>query len=455
MTDGARRAPGPAGKMLVGSLADWRADPGQFLLRMQRDHGEVVRIRLGPYVTHLVTEPSAVYRVLVENGRNYDRGKLYNGFKPVMGNGLLTNDGPEWRAHRRAVQPLFLAKTVGAVVLPNVVDATREMLDRWEAKAAADEPVDLLSEMLALTLVTLSRSLFGYDPGDAVPDMQEIGDACMELMFPHGTVSEQLPAWVPSQRNRQLRTTRQFFDGMVTKIRENHAKTRQGQLVELVESARDPVTGEGWSDRQIRDELLTVYLAGHETTATAACWALHAVTQHRWVEDELASEIGSVLSGGEPTLDDCERLDYTGMVIQEALRLYPPIWTFPRGVIEDDVLGGYDVPAGSSILLSPLASHRNPHVWDNPEAFDPQRFAGDAARRMPRVSYFPFGGGARLCVGNIMALLELRVIVSMILQRFRLEAVPGDFVRYGHSVISLRPESRMLVRLKPVVAART
>ncbi|MEU4805106.1 cytochrome P450 [Actinosynnema sp. NPDC023587] len=433
-------APGPRGLPLLGNLPQWRAAPAEFLLGLRRDHGGVVRLKIGPYPMHLVTDPAAVYRVLVENNRNYVRGKLYEQFRLVMGDGLLTTDGPVWKAHRRVVQPAFHSGVVNAIV-PSVVEATAEMLDRWEVKARAGEPVDLLDEMLRLTLVTLSRSLFGYDPAEAVPAMKRIGDACMELMFPRGLLSEYLPRWAPTARNHRVRHIDRFFTSLIDDIRANHARTGEGRLVDLVERA-------GWTDRQVRDELLTVYLAGHETTATSACWALWAIANHRHVEEELVAEVDRVLGDRAPGAEDLPGLESTGHAVDEALRLYPPIWTFPRDAVDDDVLGGYDVPGGTSILLSPLVSHRDPDVWENPEAFDPRRFAGDAGRERARLSYFPFGGGARLCVGKEMALLELRTIVAMVLRRFRLEAVPGRFLRYGQSMISLRPQHGVRVRLR-------
>ncbi|GAA1307544.1 cytochrome P450 [Saccharothrix xinjiangensis] len=433
-------APGPRGLPLLGNLPQWRAAPAEFLLGLRRDHGGVVRLRIGPYLMHLVTDPAAVHRVLVENNRNYVRGKLYEQFKLVMGEGLLTTDGPVWKSHRRVVQPAFHGGVVNAIV-PSVVEATGEMLDRWEVKAREGEPVDLLDEMLRLTLVTLSRSLFGYDPAEAVPAMKRIGDACMELMFPHGLLSEHLPGWVPTARNQRVRRVDRFFTSLIDDIRANHARTGGGRLVELVERA-------GWTDREVRDELLTVYLAGHETTATSACWALWAIANHRHVEEELVAEVGRVLGDRVPVAGDLPGLEGTGHAIDEALRLYPPIWTFPRDAVDDDVVGGHDIPGGSSILLSPLVTHRDPDVWENPEAFDPRRFAGGAGRERAKLTYFPFGGGARLCVGKEMALLELRVIVAMVLRRFRVEAVPGRFLTYGQSMISLRPRQGVRVRLR-------
>jgi cytochrome P450 len=433
---------------LVRNVVSWRKDPAGFLLGAAQDYGGVARLRLGPYLTHLVTDPAAVYRVVVENHRNYARGKLYEQFKLVMGRGLLTSDGSYWRGHRRGVQPLFLSRAVGAIV-PNVVEATNEMLDRWESSARDGEPVDLVTEMLRLTMVTLSRSLFGYDVDEAVPAVKQVVDAGLELMFMHGMVSEKLPRWVPNARNRQIRAVQKFLDEFVTTIRDNHARTGQGPLVELMEAAADPETGLRWTDQEIRDELITVYMAGHETTATAAAWTLHAVAGHSWIDEELTGEARQVLSGRDPVPADADRLSYAGMVVQEALRMYPPIWIYPRDAIGDDELNGFHIPAGSSVVLSPLVSQRNPELFPDPHVFDPRRFDGDAVKKLPRLSYYPFGGGPRMCVGNLMALLELKIIISMVVQRFRLELVSGDDVPYGHSIISLRPQGELRVRLRP------
>lgn len=441
-------APGPRGVPLLGNLPQWKSDTAQFLLRAQRDHGEVARLRLGPYTVHLVTAPDAVGRVLKENSANYTRGVLYEQFRLVMGNGLLTTDGDYWKAHRRAVQPVFLRKAVAAIG-PNVVRATREMLDDWEVRARRGEPVDLVTETLRLTLVTLSRSLFGYDIRPATPILKDIVDNVIEVMFKHGSVAEMLPAWVPTRRNRLIARDRRIFTRLVTEIRDNHAATGQGPLMELIEAATDPATGARWTDDEIRDEMLTIYLAGHETTAVALLWTLVSLANHPSVTEELDDELARVLGGAEPTPEDVERLPYTGQVVDESLRMYPPIWIYPRDAVADDELGGFHIPGGSSVLLSPLVSHRNPRYWDNPEAFDPHRFDPDRVKERPRMTYFPFGAGARMCIGNFMALLELRMITAMIHQRFRLRLVPGDFLRYGDTSISLRPMTQVLALPEP------
>ncbi|MEW2390653.1 cytochrome P450 [Streptomyces venezuelae] len=439
-------APGPKGAPLVGSLGSWRRNTAEFLLGLQRDYGEVVRLRLGPMTVHQVTGPEAVHQVLVKNHGNYVRGPLYEQFGVVMGKGLLTTDGEYWRSHRRAVQPVFSKHAVPDII-PNIVRATGEMLDEWEGRAARGEPVDLMTEMLRLTLVTLSRSLFAYDIKPSSRVLKQIVDDVVEVMFRRGTLSEMLPSWLPTDRKQKIARIHHVFDKIVADVRRSHAETGEGPLMALMEQAEDPVTGERWTDQQIRDELLTIYLAGHETTAVSLCWTLLSIANHPAVQEELDSEIDQVLGGGLPDAENTEALAYTRMVVDESLRMHPPIWIFPRAAVGPDTLDGYAIEAGSSILLSPLVSHHNPRHWENPLAFDPTRFTPKAVRERPRMAYLPFGAGPRQCVGNTMALLELRTIVAMINQRFKVSMIPGDSLGYGSPVISLRPLKDVMVRL--------
>ncbi|MGA5507022.1 cytochrome P450 [Streptomyces umbrinus] len=442
----AARAPGPKGVPLLGSLGSWRRNTAEFLLGLQRDHGETVRMRLGPMTVHQITGPEAVQQVLVKNHGNYVRGPLYEQFSVVMGKGMLTSDGDFWRGHRRAVQPAFQKNAILDIV-PNIVTATNEMLDTWEAKAARDEPVDLMTEMLRLTLITLSRSLFAYDIEPSSRVLKHIVDDVVEVMFRRGTPSEMLPSWLPTDRKHKIARIHRVFDKIVADVRQNYARTGEGSLISLMEQAEDPVTGEPWTDQELRDELLTIYLAGHETTAVSLCWTLLSIANHPPVQEELDAEIAQVLGGDLPDKQNTDALTYTRMVVDESLRMHPPIWIFPRAAVGPDTLGGYDIEAGSSILLSPLVSHHNPRHWDNPLAFDPYRFTAKAVKERPRMAYFPFGAGLRQCIGNTMALLELRTIVTMINQRFKLSMIPGHSLQYGSPVVSLRPIQDVMVRL--------
>lgn len=438
MTD-SLRAPGPRGLPVLGSMIDWRTHPIDFMLRARDEYGGVTRVQLGPITMHILSDPDAVSHVLTTNNKNYRRGAIYEQFKLFMGKGLLTTDGDDWRDHRRAVSPVFLKNAMGPVV-PSVVAATARMLDEWEDKARTGQPVDLMAEMMRLTLLTLSQALFCYDITPSVPQLKSIVDTGIDIMFKHGYISEMMPAWLPTRRNRTVRKNLAYLHQMAADIRATHASTGQGQLMELMESARYPGTERGWSDAEIRDEILTIYLAGHETTATGLFWTLASVADQPEVQERLDDEISRVLRGGPPDGTTVDDLEYARMVVDESLRLHPPIWGYPRDAIEADTVAGYEIPAGSSLLLSPLAAQLNPEFWPDPDKFIPERFTAEAVKARPRFAYFPFGGGARMCVGNLMALLEMRTVTAMVNQRFRLSLRSARYPRYGDSLISLRPD---------------
>lgn len=440
------RAPGPNGLPLLGSMLQWRDRPIDFVLRMRDTYGGVVRVQLGPTTMHILSDPEAVSHVLTTNNKNYRRGTVYEQFKLFMGSGLLTTDGEDWRDHRRAVSSPFLKNSVAAVV-PSIVAVTNQILDEWEEKAESGQPVDLLAEMMRLTLQTLSRALFSYDISPSVGQLKYIVDVGIDIMFKHGYITEMLPEWVPTSRNRTVKKNRAYLHQMAADIRASYATTGKGHLVELMEAAKDPGTGESWSDERIRDEILTIYLAGHETTATGLFWTLASIADQPEVGERLDEEIGRVLGGEAPDAGTVDKLDYVRMVVDESLRLHPPIWGYPRDAIETDTVCGYEIPAGSSLLLSPLAAQHNPEFWPEPFRFDPERFAAGAVRERPRFAYFPFGGGARMCVGNLMALLEMQIVTAMVNQRFQLSLDSGRYPRYGDSLISLRPDE-VLVRLR-------
>jgi cytochrome P450 len=437
------RAPGPRGLPLLGSILDWRSRPIDFVLNMREKFGGVVRLRLGPITLHILSDPDAVSHVLTTNNANYRRGTIYEQFKLFMGNGLLTTDGAEWRGHRRTVAPVFL-KNAMDVLIPSVSEVTTHMLDEWEEKARNGQPVDLMAEMMRLTLLTLSQALFSYDITPSVGELKYIVDVGIDVMFKHGYITESLPTWLPTSRNKTVRKNRGYLHQVAADVRSSHASTGEGRLVKLMEDARYPASGEGWSDAEIRDEILTIYLAGHETTATGLFWTLASVAHQPAIQQRIDDEIDSVLGGSTPDSRTVDELGYIRMVVDESLRLHPPIWGYPRDAIAADTITGYEIPAGSSVLLSPLAAHNNSEIWPDPGKFVPERFTAEAVKARPRFAYFPFGGGARMCLGNLMALLEMRIVTAMVNQRFQLSLSSGRFPRYGDSLISLRPDDVMV-----------
>jgi cytochrome P450 len=429
----------------MGSLAAYKRSPVRFLLDTQAAYGDVARFRLGPYLTQLVTHPDGISHVIAANDRNYCRGRYYEKFKIFFGQGLLTLDGDAWRSHRRVAQPAFLRTVIGQST-GHVSAATESMLQRWERMAAQGEPAELIPEVMALTLSSLSRTLFGLDVSDRHETIGQAVDFGVKAMFNNGTVDEMLPSWLPTQRNRLIRRHRGVLTDMVDRIRREHDREHATiDLVDLFESATHLASDHPWSDREIADELTTVFLAGQETTAMSLCWTLAAIASHPQVREELEAEVDRVLGGAPVTEQSLADLRYTQMVIEESLRLYPPIWLYTRDALAADEVMGYAVPAGSSVLVSPLATHRRPDLWPSPETFDPSRFDPDHKRRRARFAYFPFGGGPRQCIGMHLALHELKIMVAMIASRFRLEL--DRPVEIGRPVLSLRPLHDVTVRL--------
>lgn len=437
------RPPGPRGLPLLGNLPAYRRDAAQFLLRTQRDYGPVSRLAMGPYEFTLATSPTAVQRVLFHNRHNYCRGQLYRQFELVMGRGLLTMDEEEWRPHRRVMQPAFL-KTALAGYFEAVRTRTLDLIRRWDDHARMGSPVNLMEECVRLASAIIMDILFSFEIDDQAQQIKTVVDESIDIMFPHGTINEMLPSWLPTPRNRRVRRNRrallELADQVVDQSSVRGERTLDTLLTEVQSRAETR-----WSRTELRDEVLTIYLAGHETTATGIAWSLLATAWDGAIRARLEAEVDSVLGGAEPAYGDLEDLPYTRAVIDETLRLYPPIWLFPRDVVQEDQLDGYRVDPGTSILLSPLLSQRDPHFWPDPTTFDPTRFLERESRPV-QGTYFPFGLGARQCIGNTVALMEMQTVLAMLTQRYRLD-VP-DLPEHGDTLVSLRPLGSTVVRVR-------
>jgi cytochrome P450 len=440
-------APGPPGHFLFGSTRDIRRDPLRFGLEMAQHYGDIVRIRLLFWPAYLVNHPDGVKHVLQENQQNYHKDLYpYRILKPLLGQGLVTNVGESWLQQRRLMQPAFHRKRLAAFGTL-MTDATVTMLDQWQRLAERDQPLDVAAEMLRLTLRIAGQALFNIDlsdeshtVGQAVATVNKLLSEYLTAPFP--------PLSIPTPRSRRLQAARRTLDQVVHDIivqrRQQHADT--GDLLSMLLLTRDEATGQGMNEQQIRDEVLTLLIAGHETVATALIWTWYLLSQHAEVERRLYSELDEVLSGHLPTVDHLNRLSYTHMVTQEVLRLYPPAWIFGRKAIADDEIGGYVIPAGSMIVLSPYMTHRHPAFWEHAEVFDPKRFAPDQAAGRPRYAYFPFGGGPRVCIGNNFALMETQLVLATIAQHYQLRLVPGHPVE-PEAFLSLRPRSGLPMTL--------
>ncbi len=447
---GHKRPPGPRGHVLFGSAPDIQRNPTQVYLALARHYGDIVRIRFVLWPTYMVFHPDDVKHVLQDNHQNYNKDVYtYHALKPFVGEGLITNNGQPWLRQRRLIQPVFHRKhlaTFGTLMS----DATVAMLKQWESYIQQDQPLDIAAEMMRLTLQIVGQVLFQVDLSDQAAQAGQAFTTLNKLLsdYIHAPFP---PLSVPTPRNRRLQGARHALDavvdGIITEHRLQNADT--GDLLARLLLARDEETGEGMSDRQVRDEVMTLLFAGHETTANALSWTWYLLSQHPDVEQRLRTELDEVLGGHQPTMDDLPNLPYTRMVLEEAMRLYPPAWSFGRKAIASDKIGGYAVPANTWVWLSPFVTHRHPAFWENPKVFDPERFTPEKVAVRPRYAYFPFGGGPRMCIGSHFAMMEAQLILATVAQSYRLRLVPGHPVE-PEALLSLRPRYGLPMTIQAV-----
>jgi cytochrome P450 len=423
-------------------LAFWRDPPG-FLLALAREHGDIVGFRWGRSTEYLLNNPEYTHRVLVAKQDLFMKGQALQETKRILGEGLLTSEGELHRRQRRLIQPLLQPRRVERYA-ETMVGCTQELSARWRHGAA----IDAQQEMARLTLAIVGLTLFAADvEGEA----REIGvaltdalDSIKTLTLPWSRVIEVLP--IPVMR--RLRHARERLDRTIYMlIRERRTDGHEGDdlLSLLVRASQED--GDDMGDEQIRDEAMTLFLAGHETTATALTWTWFLLAQHPDVEARLHEEVDAVLGDRPPTASDLHSLSYTDMVLREAIRLYPPAWLVGRRALADFEVEPYLVPSGAIVILSPYVSHRDPRWFAEPERFDPERWTEEQLAGRPRWAYFPFGGGARTCVGEAFAWTEAKLVIATLGRRWRLRQVPGHHVEL-HPRVTLRPKGGMPMTLE-------
>lgn len=442
-------APGPPGLPLLGSVvALHRMGQVPFYTENWRSYGDVVRFRLGPFVAHILAHPDHIHQVLATNAANYTKGPSYDKVKHFLGSGLLTSEGAPWRRQRRLMQPAFTHRAAAAFG-DEMVAAIETMLAAWAGAAAVGTPLVINREMGALTLAIIGRTIFSTDFGrDVHTILAGAADATTVLNQRLATFID-LPHFLPTPANRRFKHALHQFDTFVARL--IAARRREGSarhdLLDRLLAARDEDDGSAMSDQQIRDEIVTLLFAGHETTAVALTWTFYLLAQHPEVEAQLHAEVAAVLGGRPPTVADIPALTFTRLVADEAMRLYPPVWTFPRAATDADEIGGYTIPAGSLIFPTQFLTHRHPDFWEEPARFDPERFRPERAAQRHRYAYYPFGGGPRTCIGIHFALVEIVLTIAAIVQRYRLHHRPGPPIA-PKSIVTLHPARDVMMTLE-------
>lgn len=423
-------------------LEPWRFQRDKLGYITRACHADpVVRIRVGPVWLYMLREPEHVQHVLLETGRTYDKQTVgFDALRVFLGEGLLTSEGDFWRRQRRIAQPAFHRDRISGFATI-MVDLADETLDAWESAARAERPVDVVHEMMELTQRIAGMTLLGMDPAGHADEVGRAVDVLNRHVDYLIMTPIRPPAWVPTRRHRQARWSLRTMDRIVGDIiRQRRSAPEPGDdLLAMLMEARDEETGEGMTDRQLRDEVLTMFVAGHETTSNALSWTFYLLSQHPGVTEKCRAEVQEVLGGRRPEAADVRQLTYLERVVKESMRLYPPAWFIERNVCQDDVIGGKRVEEGAIVGIAPWVTHRLEHLWPDPDRFDPDRFSPEASKGRPRFAYFPFGGGQRLCIGKPFAMMEAVLILARALQRYDLRLVPG-FPVEPEALVTLRPK---------------
>ncbi|HEX5109245.1 MAG TPA: cytochrome P450 [Vicinamibacterales bacterium] len=434
--------PGPRGVPILGSLLAVRRDPTGVFLDAALRFGDVVSFKIGPRRGYLISNPHDVRHVLLDNARNYHKSPLYQKLRMfLLGDGLLTSEGEFWLRQRRIAQPAFHRQKVAGLASV-MARAARDTAAGWEAIASAGRPVDVDAEMMRLTRTVVLRALLG---GDLGPYTEQI-DAAWIVINEH--IGERFwslgPDWLPTAKRRRFEAARAVLVGAVDHVigQRRRGSAEKGDLLEMLLSARDEETGQAMTDDQLRVEVTTFLLAGQETTSLTLTWIWYLLSQHPDAQRRLEAEIDTVLAGRLPEYADLVNLPYTLMVVDEAMRLYPPAWGFSRQAMADDEVGGFHVPRGWLVFVIPWVLHRLPALWDSPERFEPERFSPERSADRPKFAYLPFGAGPRQCIGNQFALIETQLTLATLAQRYRLRLVPGHRVE-PWPLITLRPRFGM------------
>jgi cytochrome P450 len=436
------RPPGPTGLPLLGNLLDVSRDVLRYYEEWSRQYGDVVALRLAAWPAILLNHPEYIEYVLVKNHRNFIKFPFFfRHVQAIFGQGLLTSEGEVWHRQRRLMAPAFHERRLAGYG-EATVRFSKRMLENWRP----GELRNVHADMMALTLSIAAKTLFDAEVESEVIEISQAFNAITDEIAVRFRRPFRIPDAIPIPGNvRYVRGVRRIDRVVHRIIRERRQQGGdRGDLLSMLMSAKDD-GGRPMSERQLRDEVITLLLAGHETTALALSWTWYLLSRNPDIDAKLASELRDVLGGRAPAAADLPRLTFIGQVVTEAIRLCPPVWGFGREAVEDCEIGGYSVSKGTTIIISPWVLHRNPRYFEHPKAFRPERWSGDFVRQLPRFAYIPFGGGPRICIGNRFAMMESALILATVAQRFRLEW-QTNHLAVPYPSITLRPKEGIWVK---------
>lgn len=429
---------GPSGTLLGGNASDLKNEPLKFLVKCRQQHGDFVPFRAALFPLIFICDPELIHEVLVTQAAHFSKDVALKNNREFFGNGLLSSEGEEWKRQRRLASPSFSPKRLESYSQV-MTEKTLARIAQWKE----GEVFDIQREMMRLTLSIALKTLFDAELDIENAELERALSEAQEMLSERldNMLLLMLPEWVPFPTNVKLHQNIAIVDKVIYKLISERKGSADGRidLLSTLISVRDD-DGSGLTEKQIRDEVFTLFFAGHETTALTMTWTLYFLSQHPEVEQQLLSEISEVLKGKRPTAMDCFSLPYTEKVLKESMRLRPPVWAIGREAISDCLIGGYEVQKGTTILLSQWVNHHDERHFENPEKFDPERWTAAFSEKLPRFAYFPFGGGGRICIGNSFAMLESILLLVCIMQDFHLSMTNDQIVELVPAV-TLRPKN--------------
>lgn len=440
-----KEVPEYKGKPIVGTGLEFKADPLNYMKRLHERFGDIVKTKLGKREAIFLFKPDYVKYVLATNNSNYQKGSNYKFVNEVLGEGLVTSEGETWRRHRVIIQPVF-HPTMMADFVNQFNEISKKYIQKWSDKVN----INNFSEMSSLTASIVTKTILG---SDVEFNAQELGEAVSFLTLHIQKRVQTLiavPHSVPTKENRSFKKQMEVIDTIVNNIIEEHKQSTKDRtdILSKMFKARDPETGEGLTDDELRNEIRTFFLAGHETTATSLTWAHYALALNPEVRQKMIDEIHSVLGyDRDPTYEDLSKMEYLEQVANEVMRLYPPIYMFARNALAEDNIDGYSVPKGMNVIMSQYTLHHDPLLWEEPEVFKPERFEKEKMKNMHKYAFFPFGGGPRTCIGKPFALLEMKIILAKMYQNHTFELQNTEKI-YPTTHFTLRPSQDIMLQVK-------
>ncbi len=439
----AKLPPGPATNLLWSREHNIRKDVLGYFHNSVRRYNGISRAKVGPYHYVNISNPAYIERVFTHPDI-YIKGRDNKNLRFLLGNGLVTSEGEFWLKQRRLIQPLF-HKTRLQSFVQKITESTDAMMKRWDSRTGA--VMDMHSEMTQVTLDIFSQTLMSTE---VKGDFKKISDALLIVMEGMMQIIR-LPAWIPTPRNLRMQKNRAVLFDTIAKIIEERRTTKAAysDLLTMLMEVEDADTRERMTDEQLRDEVITIFLAGHETTANALSFTFYLLAQHPEIKQKVVDEFKRVIGDGEMTFENLNRLEYTTMVLKEAMRLYPPVWGITRDASREDVIDGYLIKKGDSIAISPYAVHRLEKYWENPLKFDPERFSPERMKSIHRYAYFPFGGGQRMCIGNNFAMMEMQIVLALACTKFNF-TLAENFKLSLEPLVTLRPRHGVKMVLEKI-----